>query len=60
MAELGPLTQQQQALLKQYHQAREAWETGDWSTEESANTYSASIDACHAAGFDPFHHPAPQ
>jgi hypothetical protein len=50
------LTEQQQALLKQYYQAREAMDSADLASEEAANTYGAAIDACHCAGFDPFHY----
>ena len=62
MAELGPLTQQQQALLQQYYQAREAWESGDWTGYDNPDgiAYAAALDACLDASFDPFHYPAPQ
>jgi hypothetical protein len=52
------LTEQQQALLKQYHQANGALDAADLASEEAANTYSAAIDACHYAGFDPLRYPS--
>ena len=55
-----PLTPVQEVMLLQYHLARIAWESDDGGTEESANAYSASVDACYVAGFDPFHYPQPQ
>ena len=54
------LTPEQEVMLIQYHLARIAWESDDWDTEESANAFSASVDACHHAGFDPFRYPQPQ
>ena len=54
------LTEQQQALLTQYHQANGALNAVDLAMEEAANTYSAAVDACHYAGFDPFNYTAPQ
>ena len=54
------LTPVQQVMLNQYHLARIAWESDDWGTEELANAFSASVDACHQAGFDPFRYPTPR
>ena len=55
MTDLSP---EQQELLRQYHQARVAWESGDHP--DLATAYAAALDACLAAGVDPFHHPQPR
>ena len=59
------LTQQQQALLKKYYQVHANWRAvrleDDVETKLDLGTaYAAALDACLDAGFDPFHHPAPQ
>ena len=54
-----PLTPVQEVMLIQYHLARTAWESGGWITGNEATAYAAALDACLAAGVDPFHHPAP-
>ena len=51
-------TIEQQELLRQYHQARVAWESGDHP--DLATAYAAALDACLDAGVDPFHHPQPR
>ena len=59
---MSDLTQQQQALLEQYYRAYAAWVMAV-NHEDDAITgtaYVAALDACIAAGFDPFHYPAPQ
>jgi hypothetical protein len=55
-----PLTQQQQALLERYTRARAAWKmaVNDDDTATGA-AYVAALDACVAAGVDPFHYPQP-
>jgi hypothetical protein len=60
MADLKPLTPVQEVMLIQYHLARIAWETGDWTGYDNPDgiAYTAALDACLAAGFDPFHYPA--
>ncbi len=62
MADLKPLTPVQEAMLIQYHLARIAWETGDWTGRYNPDTiaYVNALDACLDAGFDPFPYPAPQ
>lgn len=50
------LTSEQQALLKQYHQALDAWLASN--DNPTAIAYDAALDACLDAGFDPSHHPA--
>jgi hypothetical protein len=53
------LTQQQQGLLEQFHRAHAAMNMAvnfeDFT--ELGTAYAAALDACLAAGFDPFHHP---
>ena len=53
------LTQQQQALLEQFHRAHAAInmavDLADFS--ELGTAYANALDACLDAGFDPFHHP---
>jgi hypothetical protein len=59
---MSNLTSQQQALLEQYSRAHAAWVMAV-NHEDDATTgtaYVAALDACLAAGFDPFHYPAPQ
>lgn len=62
MTDLRPLTQQQQALLEQYHEARVAWEASDWTGYDNSEgiAYAVALDACLDAGFNPFHYPTPQ
>ena len=54
-----PLTQQQQALLEQFHRAHAAMNMAvnfeDFT--ELGTAYANALDACLAANFDPFHHP---
>ena len=45
------LTQQQQALLKQYYQVHASWRAARFEDDVELGT---------AYAFDPFHHPAPQ
>ena len=49
-------------MLIQYHLARIAWETSDWTGYDNPEgiAYAVALDACLDAGFDPFHYPAPQ
>jgi hypothetical protein len=55
------LTPQQQALLEQYSRAHAAWVMAVSDDDTTTGTaYVAALDACLAAGFDPFHYPAPQ
>jgi hypothetical protein len=56
------LTQQQLALLERYHRAQADWAMAiNYKDAVWASTaYIAALDACLAAGVDPFHHPAPQ
>ena len=58
---MSDLTQQQQALLERYTRAHAAWKmaVNDDDTT-TGTTYMAALDACLAAGFDPFHYPAPR
>jgi hypothetical protein len=57
MTKLNP---EQQALLVQYHQAHAAWISASAENfEESGEAWMRASDACIAAGFDPFHYPAP-
>ena len=61
MTDLAPLTSDQQALMVKYCQAREVWESGSVSDlARDGALYAAALKACLDAGFDPFHHPAPQ
>ena len=55
------LTPKQQALLEHYTRAHAAWvmAVNDDDTATGA-AYVAALDACLAAGFDPFHYPAPR
>lgn len=55
------LTQQQQGLLEHYHRAHAAWimAVNREDDAEIGTAHAAALDACRAAGFDPFHHPAP-
>jgi hypothetical protein len=58
---VSDLTQQQQALLEQYTRAHAAWVMAVSDDDTTTGTaYMAALDACLAAGFDPFHHPAPR
>ena len=58
---MSDLTQQQQALLEQYTRAHAAWVMAVSDDDTTTGTaYMAALDACLAAGFDPFHHPAPR
>ena len=59
MADLKPLTPAQEVMLIQYHLARIDWEANSL-TDDRARAYFNALDACQAAGFDPFHYPAPQ
>ena len=56
------LTQQQAGLLEQFCRAHAAMNMAvnfeDFS--ELGIAYAAALDACLAAGFDPFHYPAPR
>jgi hypothetical protein len=55
------LTPEQEVMLIQYHLARVAWYNANSADLVHAGTaYAVALDACLAAGFDPFHHPAPQ
>jgi len=48
-------------MLVQYHQARIAWYNADLPDLGHAGmAYSAALNACLDAGFDPFHYRAPQ
>ena len=53
------LTQQQQALLEQFHRAHAAMnmavDLADFN--ELGTAYANALDTCINAGFDPFHHP---
>lgn len=62
MADLKPLTPAQEVMLIQYHLARIAWETSDWTGYDNPEgiAYAVALDACLDAGFDPFHHPQPR
>ena len=61
MADLKPLTPVQEVMLVQYHQARIAWYNADLPDLGHAGmAYSAALNACLDAGFDPFHYRAPQ
>ena len=55
------LSQQQQALLEQFHRTHAAMnmavDLADFS--ELGTAYADALDACLDAGFDPFHHPQP-
>ena len=56
-----PLTPEQEVMLIQYHLARIAWYNANPADLRDAGTaYAVALDACLDAGFDPFHHPAPQ
>jgi hypothetical protein len=56
-----PLSPQQQALLEQYTRAHAAWIMAVSDDDAmTGTTYMAALDACLAAGFDPFHYPAPR
>jgi hypothetical protein len=58
---MNSLTPQQQALLEQYTRAHAAWVMAVSDAGALTGTaYVAALDACIAAGFDPFHYPAPQ
>ena len=58
---MADLTQQQQALLEHYTRAHAAWVMAVNDDDTATGTaYAAALDACLDAGFDPFHHPAPQ
>jgi hypothetical protein len=54
------LTPKQQGLFEQYIRAHAAMNMAvnfeDFG--ELGTAYAAALDACLAAGFDPFHHPA--
>ena len=56
------LNQQQQGLLEQFYRAHAAMnmavDLADFG--ELGTAYANALDACLAAGFDPFHHPAPR
>ena len=56
------LTSQQQALLEQYTRAHAAWVMAVNHDDDAmtGTAYMAALDACLAAGFDPFHYPQPQ
>ena len=56
------LTQQQQALLEQYHRTHAAWlmAVNHEDDPKAGVAYANALDACLDAGFDPFHHPAAQ
>ena len=54
---LDHLTPDQLQALAQYHRAYAAWRCVD--APVLADTYSASVDACHRVGLDPFDYPAP-
>ena len=56
------LTQQQQGLLEQFCRTRAAMNmaVNFEDFHELGAAYAAALDACLDAGFDPFHHPAPQ
>ena len=53
------LTQQQMALLEQFHRAHAAMnmavDLADFN--ELGTAYANALDACLDAGFDPFHYP---
>jgi hypothetical protein len=58
---MNALTQQQQALLEQYTHAHAAWVMAVSDDDTTTGTaYTAALDACLAAGFDPFHYSAPR
>lgn len=52
------LTQQQRGLFEQYTRAHAAWvmAVNFEDDAELGTAYVAALDACLAAGFDPFHH----
>jgi hypothetical protein len=54
------LTQQQQALLEQFHRAHAAitMVVSYEDFDSLGNAYADALDACLDAGFDPFHHSA--
>ena len=56
------LSQQQMALLEHYIRTRTAWvmAVGREDDAELGTASAAALDACLAAGFDPFHYPQPQ
>lgn len=56
------LTQQQQALFEKYCRAHAAWRmaVNFEDDTELGYAYASALDACLDAGFDPFHHSAPQ
>ena len=55
------LTPEHEVMLIQYHLARVAFYNANSADLHRAGTaYAVALDACLAAGFDPFHHPAPQ
>jgi hypothetical protein len=56
---MSDLTQQQQALLEQYTRAHAAWVMAVSDDTTTGTAYMAALDACLAAGFDPFHYPQP-
>jgi hypothetical protein len=58
---VSDLTPNQQALLEQYTRAHAAWVMAVSDDDTATGTaYAVALDACLAAGFDPFHHPAPR
>ena len=54
---LNHLSPEQLQALAQYHRAYAAWQCVD--APVLADAYSASVDACHRVGLDPFIYPAP-
>ena len=56
------LTQQQAGLLEQFRRAHAAMNRAVDLTDfsELGTAYANALDACLAAGFDPFHYPAPR
>ena len=60
MTALSPLTPKQQGLLEHYTRAHAAWVMAVSDDDTATGTaYMAALDACIAAGFDPFHYPQP-
>ena len=59
---MSDLTPKQQGLLEQFCRTHAAMnmavDLADFS--ELGTAYANALDACLAAGFDPFHHPQPQ
>ena len=59
---MSDLTPKQQGLLEQFYRVHAAMNmaVNFEDFHELGTAYAAALDACLDAGFDPFHHPAPQ